>query len=144
MELVWFVPKLKWNEERRQDEIGKVYPYDDPPLYTWHKYAIIPSSAGDAVEFAQSTRYAPASKELYTALTMAQEWINNIVDAIGMDQAIDSMPNNCRGRLQIKAALENAERLDLLEKKSKRGSPVGSPGFKRFLGIVIPNITLVC
>ena len=122
MRLISFVPKREMNYEET-GEPGTVYPYGQEPIYILTRPAIVPTTGEEAIEFAQSTRYAPASKELYQALTMAQEWIDNLIEAIGVDQTIDAMPNNCGGRLQIGRALENAERLDLLEKKSKRGSP---------------------
>ena len=116
MELVWFVPRIEKNKGRYDDEIGKVYPYLDLATHAWCKKAIVPSNDIEAFRFAAHTRYAPVSDELYQALSMAGEWINNIIEAIGTDQAIDAMPNNCGGRLQIKRALENAKRSDLLGK----------------------------
>ena len=46
-----------------------------------------------------------ATAELLAACEKSLEWIDNLIQAIGEQAAIDTMPNNWGGRIAIKRAI---------------------------------------
>ncbi len=54
-------------------------------------------------------RLETSRADLLAAAEMALEWLDNLCDALGTTVVVDALPNGARGRLQLRAAIEQAQ-----------------------------------